>query len=85
MSDKQEKEDGLILKDDLDQTYCIPWSALEQFKVSQEDLTENQLDAISGGVKASAKGRDKGLTDLRRKKNFKIAMFGGCTDRPCIN
>jgi hypothetical protein len=96
MSERENKEKGLILKDGLDQTYCIPWEALEQFKVAPEELTDEQLDAVDGGVglqqrldnrgMAAPSGQIQGgLKETKLNRKFKIATLSGCTNRPCIN
>lgn len=81
MSERENKEKGLILKDGLDQTYCIPWEALEQFKVAPDELTDEQLDAVDGG----ARGSQGGLKETKLNRKFKVATLSGCTNRLCIN
>ncbi len=89
MSERETKEKGLILKDGLDQTYCIPWEALEQFKVAPEELTDEQLDAVAGGARGSQGGLKetnlRGLKETNLNRKFKIATLSGCINRPCIN
>ena len=96
MSERENKEKGLILKDGLDQTYCIPWEALEQFKVAPEELTDEQLDAVDGGAGLQQRlegggvvlpsGQIQGgLKETKLNRKFKIATLPGCINRPCIN